>query len=164
MEPLEKPKLPACLSIYFKRSGRRNYSLSMKPLFKHLLIIISGIVGALIALTLALHIFLFGNQASTPKEIARKAGLKLPAYEITKAEDNMDRTASAWSYYGYEIKFKEPLSEKYLERIEKMKNCTRKGDIYIVADESPDSWSCHISINPTENIAILEYSFWDALF
>lgn len=136
----------------------------MKPIFKHLLIIISVIVGVLIALVIALHLFLLGNQASTPNEIARKAGLKLPAYEITKAEDNMDRTASAWSYYSYEIKFKEPLSEKYLERIEKKKNCTRKGNTYIVDDESPDNWSCHISINPTENIAILEYSFWDALF
>ncbi len=136
----------------------------MKPLFKHLLVIISAIVGFLIAVTIALHLILLGNQASTPNEIAQKAGLKLPAYEITKAEDNMDRNASAWSYYGYEIKFKEPLSEKYLKRIEKKKNCSRKGNTYIIDDESPDSWSCHICINPTENKAILEYSFWDALF
>ena len=136
----------------------------MKSIFKHLLIIISSIVGALIALTIAFNLFLFGNQASTPDKIARKVGLKFPAYEIIKAEDNMDRTASAWSYYSYEIKFKEPLSEAYLQKVEKLKNCIREGDTYIVSDESPDNWSGKIYIYPTEDRATLEYEFWDSLF
>ena len=136
----------------------------MKSIFKHLLIIISAIVGALIALTIAFNLFLFGNQASTPDKIARKVGLKFPAYEIIKAEDNMDRTASAWSYYSYEIRFKEPLPEAYLRKVEKLKNCIREGDTYIVSNESPDNWSSKIHIYPEENCATLEYEFWDALF
>ncbi len=136
----------------------------MKSSFKHLLIIISTIVGALIALTIAINLFLFGNQASTPDKIARKVGLKFPAYEIIKAEDNMDRTASAWSYYSYEIIFKEPLSEVYLRKVEKLKNCIREGDTYIVSDESPDNWSGKVLIYPIENRATMEYEFWDSLF
>ena len=136
----------------------------MKANVKHLLTIISVIVGVLIALTIVCHLFLLGNQASTPNGIARKAGLKLPAYEITRAENNMDRTASAWSYYSYEIKFKEPLSDAFLRKIENKKNCSREGDSYIVSDESPDSWSSMIHIYPSENSATLEYEFWDALF
>ena len=136
----------------------------MKSIFKHLLIIISAFVGALIALTIVFNLFLFGNQASTPDKIARKAGIKLPAYEIIRAENNMDRTASAWSYYSYEIKFKEPLSDAFLRKIENKKNCSREGDSYIVSDESPDSWSSMIHIYPSENSATLEYEFWDALF
>ena len=136
----------------------------MKSIFKHLLIITSAIVGALIALTIVFNLCLFGNQASTPDKIARKVGLKFPAYEIIKAEDNMDRTASAWSYYSYEIKFKEPLSEAYLRKVEKLKNCIRKGDTYIVSKESPDNWSGKVYIYSTEDRATLEYEFWDSLF
>jgi hypothetical protein len=136
----------------------------MKSVFKHLLIIISAIVGALIAFTIALNLFLFGNRATTPDQIARKVGLEFPAYEIIKAEDNMNRTASAWSYYTYEIKFKEPLSEAYLRKVEKLKNCIREGDIYVVSEESLDNWSGKVHINPKENKATLEYEFWDALF
>lgn len=136
----------------------------MKSIFKHLLIIISAIVVTLIALTIVFNLFLFGNQASTPDSIARKVGLKFPAYEIIKAEDNMDRTASAWSYYSYEIKFKGPLSEAYLRRVEKLKNCIREGDTYIVSEESPDNWSGMVHIYPTEDKATIEYEFWDSLF
>ena len=86
----------------------------MRPACKYLLTISGVIVGVLAVLILGLYLFLFANHATTPDTIARKVGLRLPAYEIVKAEDNMDRTASAWSYYSYEIKFKEPLSEAYL--------------------------------------------------
>ena len=47
------------------------------------------ILGLIIAFIVGLFFLLFGNQATTPDAISKKVGLKLPAYQITKAEDNM---------------------------------------------------------------------------
>lgn len=126
--------------------------------------IILIILGSIIALILGLYFLLFGNQATTPDQIARKVGLRLPSYQITRADDNMDRTASAWSDYYYEIEFEKPLSEKYLRKVEKLKNCTRDGDIYKIEKESPDEWAGYIKLYPEENRATLEYTFREALF
>ena len=126
--------------------------------------IILIILGLLLALLLGLYFLLFGNQATTPDQIARKVGLRVPAYQITKADDNMDRTASAWSDYFYEIQFEEPLSERFLQKVEKLKNCTRDGDTYKIEEESPDEWAGYIKLYPEENRATLEYTFRDALF
>lgn len=136
----------------------------MRPACKYLLTISGVIVGVLAVLILGLYLFLFANHATTPDTIARKVGLRLPAYEIVKAEDNMDRTVSAWSYYSYEIKFKEPLSEAYLHKVEKLQNCIHDADTYIVSKESPDNWSGKVSIDSAEDKALLEYEFWDSLF
>jgi len=125
--------------------------------------IILIILGLLLALLLGLYFFLFGNQATTPDQIARKVGMKLPAYQITKADDNMDRTASSWSDYYYEIQFEEPLSERFLQKVEKLKNCTREGEAYKIEKESPD-WAGYIKLYPEENRATLEYTFRDGLF
>lgn len=127
-------------------------------------IIIVLIIAALAALMLGLCVLLFANRAGTPDGIARKAGLRLPAYRVTRAEDNLDRTASAWTNYLYEIEFEEPLTEAFLKKVGKMKTCTREGDAYIIEDGSPDEWSCLVRIYPEKNTATLEYDFWDALF
>jgi len=126
--------------------------------------IIFIILAFIVALILGLYFLLFGNQATTPDQIARKVGLRLPAYQITKVDDNMDRTASAWSDYFYEIQFEEPLSERFLQKVEKLKNCTRDGDTYKIEEESPDEWAGYIKLYPEENRATLEYTFRDALF
>ena len=126
--------------------------------------IILVILGSIIALILVLYLLLFGNQATTPDAIAKKVGLKLPAYQITKSDDNMDRTASSWSDYYYEIEFNEPLSEKLLQKAEKLKNCSREGNTYTIKKESPDEWAGYIKLYPEENRATLEYTFRDALF
>ena len=132
----------------------------MKKSFKIILIIL----GLIVALLLGIYFLIFGNQATTPDAIAKKMGLKLPAYQITKADDNMDRTASAWSDYYYEIEFQEPLSEDYLQKVERLKNCSREGNTYSIEKESPDEWAGYIKLYPEENRATLEYSFRDALF
>ena len=129
---------------------------------RHIVLLV--ILSIIIALLLGLYFMLFGNQATTPDQIARKVGLELPAYHITKADDNMDRTASAWSDYYYEIEFQEPLSEKYLQKVEKLKNCTREGDAFRIEKEFPDEWAGCIKLYPDENRATLEYTFRDALF
>lgn len=126
--------------------------------------IIFVILGSIIALILGLYLLLFGNQATTPDSIAKKIGLKLPAYQITKADDNMDRTASVWSDYYYEIEFEKPLSEKFLQKVEKLKNCSREGNTYTIEKESPDEWAGYIKLYPDENRATLEYTFRDGLF
>ena len=132
----------------------------MKQRHIFLLVILSFIIASIFGL----YFLLSGNQATTPDQIARKVGLKLPAYQITKADDNMDRTASAWSDYYYEIVFDEPLSEKYLQKIEKLINCTYEGNAYKIEKESPDEWAGCIKLYPEEKRAILEYTFRDALF
>ncbi len=129
---------------------------------RHIVLLV--ILSIIIALLLGLYFMLFGNQATTPDQIARKVGLELPAYHITKADDNMDRTASAWSDYYYEIEFQEPLSEKYLQKVEKLKNCTREGDAFRIEKESPDEWAGYIKLYLEENRATVEYTFRDGLF
>ena len=127
-------------------------------------IIPATILGIVVVLILGLFLLLFGNQATTPDQIARKVGIRLPAYQIIMADDNMDRTASSWSDYYYEIQFEEPLSEDYLQRVEKLKNCTREGDAFRIEKESSDEWAGYIKLYPEENRATLEYTFRDALF
>ena len=122
------------------------------------------ILGLFFALLLGLYFLLFGNQASSPDAIAKKVGLKLPAYHITKTDDNMDRTASSWSDYYYEIEFEKPLSDDYLQKVEKLKNCTHEGNVLMIEKESPDDWAGYIKIYPEENRATLEYTFRDALY
>ena len=129
---------------------------------RHIVLLI--ILGFIIALILGLYFLLFGNQANTPDAIAKKMGMKLPAYQIIMADDNMDRTASAWSDYYYEIQFEEPLSERFLQKVEKLKDCTRDGDTYKIEKESPDEWAGYIKLYPEDNRATLEYTFRDALF
>jgi hypothetical protein len=131
---------------------------------KKRVIIIALIVGALSAIVLGLSALLFANRASTPDGFARKVGLRLPAYRVTRAEDNLGRTASAWTGYLFEIEFDEPLTDAFLDKVCKMKTCTREGDIYIIRDESPDDWECTIRMDRTNNTATLEYDFWDSLF
>lgn len=128
------------------------------------ILVATGILGLCLASLLGLYYLIFGNQATTPDQIARKVGLRLPAYQITKTDDNLDRTASAWSDYYYEIEFDKPLSEKFLQKVEKLKNCTRDGDTYKIENESPDEWAGYIKLYPEENRASLEYTFRDGLF
>lgn len=131
---------------------------------KRVIIILIAIIGTFLVFNLGLYSLLFSNQATTPDSIARKVGLKLPAYQITKADDNIDRTASSWSDYYFEIEFEMPLSEKYLQKVEKLKNFSREGNTYTIKKESPDEWAGYIKLYPEENRAILEYTFRDALF
>ena len=136
----------------------------MKKAFKLLATVISVLTAFLALLCGVIYIFAFSNRATTPEEIARKAGLRLPAYRITVSDDNMDRSASAWSYYYYEIEFEAPLSESFLKKVERKKTFLRDGDLYMLEDEVADSWTCCVRIFPSENRAVLEYTFWDFMF
>lgn len=122
------------------------------------------IIGTIVSLILGLYLFILGNQATTPDAIAQKMGIKLPPYRISKADDNMDRTASSWSDYYFEIVFEEPLSEEFLQKVEKLNSCTHDGNTYKIEKESYDEWTGCVLLYPTENRATLEYTFRDALF
>ena len=136
----------------------------MKKGVKVLFIALTVCVSVAATLISVVYLLVFSNRATTPDEISRKAGLRLPAYEITGSDDNMDRTASAWSYYCYEVEFNEPLSKSFLRRVARKKTCVRDGDLLMIEDGSLGSWSCWIRFYPTENRAVLEYTFWDFLF
>lgn len=128
------------------------------------ILVATGILGLCLASLLGFYYLIFGNQATTPDQIARKVGLRLPAYQITKTDDNLDRTASAWSDYYYEIEFDKPLPEKFIQKVEKLKNCSREGNTYRIEKESPDEWAGCIILYLEENRATLEYTFRDGLF
>lgn len=113
---------------------------------------------------LGFYLLLSTNQATTPDQIARKVGLKLPTYQITIADDNMDRTASVWADYYFEISFDKPLSEHFLHRLETNKNCVHEEKAYKIEKEVPDEWAGRILIYPEGNRATIEYTFRDALF
>ena len=136
----------------------------MKKVLKWILIVLASCVGLLITLLVGLYFLFTANSARTPDEIARKAGLSLPAYRITRSEDNMDRTTSPWSYYSFEIEFEKPLSDSYLKKVAKIETCKHEGGVYRIADENPDEWSCLIYLYPDERRATLEYTFWDYVF
>ena len=136
----------------------------MKKGIKVLIVVLSACAAVTAALVGAVYLLVFSNRATTPDDISRKAGLRLPAYEITGSDDNMDRTASAWSYYYYEVEFCEPLSVSFLKRVAGKKTCVREEDYVMIEDGSADSWSCWIRFYPGENRAVLEYTFWDFLF
>ena len=136
----------------------------MKRVLKWILIVLASCAGLLITLLVGLYFLVTANSARTPDEIARKAGLSLPAYRITRSEDNMERTSSAWSYYSFEIEFEKPLSDSYLRKVAKKQTCKREGAAYRIADENPDEWSCLIYLYPDERRATMEYTFWDYVF
>ena len=136
----------------------------MKKAFKLLAIVLSVLTAFLAILCGVIYILAFSNRATTPEEISRKAGLRLPAYRITASDDNMGRTASAWSYYCYEVEFDEPLSESFLKKVARKKTFLRDGGLYMLEDGVADSWTCCVRIFPSENRAVLEYTFWDFLF
>lgn len=133
-------------------------------IFCKILVVLGIIFGGLAVLFIGLFMFLDANFASTPDEIAKKLGVKLPAYEIVESSDNLDRTASCWTEYCYEIRFKEPLTPKYLKRLEKKKTCTIQEDVYTIEDENPDEWEGSIRFNTASNTARILYTFRDYLF
>ena len=131
---------------------------------KKIIYTLLAIVVSVAALLAGCYYFFLGNQASDPDQIDKKLGLKLPAYQITKVEDNLERTASVWTDYYFEITFEEPLPDRFLRKVAKHKYCIKKDSIYRIEKESPDEWAGFIEIYPEKNSATLEYTFRDYLF
>ncbi len=58
--------------------------------------------------------------ANNPSSIADEAGLNLPSYTIVSQADNMDRGASAWSEYTWELKLNEPFTTKSIDELNQL--------------------------------------------
>lgn len=106
--------------------------------------------------------------AANPEEIANEADFDLPAYVVVSQNDNMDRGASAWSSYRWELELKEPLSEKSLKELDKLvqKNSHWKyyqeGKAYIYElEENERNFS--IRINVDKRRVYMYYEWWDVL-
>ena len=126
---------------------------------KKIIIALIAILATIATLLTGAYFFFLGNQASNPDQIAKKLGLKLPAYQIAKSDDNLDRTASVWTDYYFEIEFEEPLADRFLRKVTKHKHCIKKGNSYRIEKENPDEWAGFIEIYPETNSATLEYTF-----
>jgi hypothetical protein len=106
--------------------------------------------------------------AKDPGKIAAEAGFDLPEYDVTYQSDNMERCSSAWSSYDWEVKLKEPLSEKKLGELGKLvkKNADWTYDpetnTYIFYHEENER-NFGITIYVDDNIVTMGFNWWDAL-
>lgn len=108
--------------------------------------------------------------AENPKKIASEAGFSLPSYDVVSQEDNMDRSASAWSSYQWELKLKEPLSNDQIEELDKLVKKDElwkydqeaKAYIYNREDLDSDSPSIHIVVHKNGEV-YMSYDWYDML-
>ena len=109
--------------------------------------------------------------ASHPSWIASKADFDLPQYDVVSRDDNMDRSASAWSEYNWDLKLKEPLTEDQKEELDQLvKNDSRWAwsDVskcyHFEQPESEDQdASISITVYPNDRRVYITYSWWDIL-
>lgn len=115
--------------------------------------------------------FSCGNNriAKHPSLITDEAGFNLPSYTIVSQTDNMNRGASAWSEYSWELKLNEPLPEKSIDELNQLvkkdpnwsyDSSTR---IYKYVFAKEDSKNITITINVDTGVINMEYAWWDAL-
>ena len=146
----------------------------MKTKTKKILLWGCGSVLALIVLLIlvvvvGLFILTRDNRiAKDPSRIAKAAGFDLPSYVVQSQDDNMDRGASAWSSYDWEILLDEPLGEKSLKELEKLvkenSNWTYDSEnrTYTYQLEEDERYST-ILIQVDDRTVKLYYTWWDIL-
>lgn len=100
------------------------------------------------------------ENANTPQHIARRAQVSLPEYIVTRSDDNLIRAASAWTYYEFDIKFIEPLTDKDIQRFERQGMIINKDSIYVM-DFGNDDWNGTIMIDTESGEGYMFYTFWD---
>ena len=108
--------------------------------------------------------------ARHPSVIARMAGFSLPAYTVVEKADNMDRVASAWSEYQWELQLKEPLSEKKKKKLDRLVKkdpewtYQQNEHAYMYDHSGWDDFSYSISVTVAEQRVTLSYYWYDMLF
>ena len=123
-----------------------------------------------IALILLFFVFSCGYNrvAKNPSLISNEAGFNLPSYIVVRQTDNMDREASAWSEYSWELKLDKPLSEKNIDELTQLVNKDPNWSydsskrIYKYVLEKEGSENITISINVDTGVINMEYAWWDA--
>lgn len=125
-----------------------------------------------IAFVMLIFAFSCGDNriAKNPSSIADEAGFDLPSsYTVISQSDNMDRGASAWSEYTWELKLNEPLPEKSIDELKQLvkkdpnwsyDSSTR---IYKYVFAKEDSKNITITINVDTGVVNMVYAWWDAL-
>ena len=107
--------------------------------------------------------------AKNPEKIVHEAGWTLPSYSVVSQDDNMDRGASAWSSYWYQLQLDEPLSDKDKAKLDKLvakDSCwqyspdTKEYHYYLSEEERGIS----IKLNEADKSVIMEYEWYDAFF
>lgn len=134
------------------------------------LAVIGSLLGLFVLLPLlALLILAHPNRvADDPDRIASKANLHLPGYEVVERWDNYNRGSSAWSEIDYVLKTKEPMSEKFIKRLDKL---VSKEDEWChdIANQSYSFRSDSEGDRPVISIVVevpsgtirVSYSWWD---
>ena len=105
--------------------------------------------------------------AKDPEKIADRADWDIPAYDVISQTDNMDRGASAWSFYEWEVQLKE-LSEEDIEDLDELVEDDENwrfeeidgAKCYICGN---DDTSVKITMNTKTLLATLSYLWWDYL-
>lgn len=133
--------------------------------------------GSIIALFLLFVLFIVCVMASLtrdnriatdPEAIADEADFDLPAYVVISQDDNMDRGASAWSSYVWELKLKSPLAEDELQELNELVAETphwrydSENNIYYFSLEESER-NISIIIDADEARVTLDYYWWDML-
>ncbi|MBQ3657418.1 MAG: hypothetical protein II956_11325 [Bacteroidales bacterium] len=124
-----------------------------------------------IAFAMLILAFSCGNNrvAKNPSLITDEAGFNLPSYTIVGQADNMDRSASAWSEYSWELKLNEPLSAKSIDELNQLvkKDPNWSYDsskrIYKYVFVKEDSKNITITISVDTRVINMEYGWWDVL-
>ena len=107
--------------------------------------------------------------AQDPALIAREANFDLPDYTIIDKSDNMDREASAWSSYSWQLKLNNPLSEKSIEELNKLVkqdshwSYDSSSRIYKYKFQEEENKTISIEIIVDTLMIYMEYSWWDIL-
>ena len=110
----------------------------------------------------------YNRGAKNPSLISNEAGFNLPSYIVVRQTDNMDREASAWSEYSWELKLDKPLSEKNIDELTQLVNKDPNWSydsskrIYKYVFEKEGSENITISINVDTGVINMEYAWWDA--
>lgn len=105
--------------------------------------------------------------AKNPAAIADEAGFSLPEYSVVSQDDNMDREASAWSEYDYEIKLNNPLSSKQIKELNNLVakdshwtyDSAKRIYTYFYSDE--ESKNIRIDIYVYSNTVKMAYAWYD---
>lgn len=105
--------------------------------------------------------------AINPNAIAHRANFDLPSYTVVSQSDNMDREASAWSSYTWQLKLNDALSESDIENLNELVKKDNNWsfdsakNMYRYNYDEPESKNYFIEIYIDTSIIKMEYNWYD---
>ena len=130
--------------------------------------LVKGLI-ALLVLVFGCALCIFNSDehiATSPDRIASRAGFSLPDYDVISQDDNMNRTASAWSWYDWSVKTKKPLTD---DEIAELKALVAKDDHWTYNakkneysyEKSDKEVMAMIVVSANDGTIRLNYSWYD---